>query len=77
MPVLALQLDTGGSEVDFGRLRLSQGIAIPSVTACTVLARSAAQVVFADASGLPNVVSRLTTGLLRIPGAGAICSQKL
>ena len=26
MPVLALQLDTGGSEVYFGRLRLSQGV---------------------------------------------------
>jgi hypothetical protein len=54
MPVLDLRLDTGGSEVDFGRLRLSQGIGYS--------VGHAARVLFADASGLPNVVSRLTTG---------------
>ena len=61
MPVLALQLATGGSEADFGRLRFSLGagdpVNQPLHGSCSIYYGR-----FANASGRPNIVPPLTKG---------------
>jgi hypothetical protein len=61
MPVLALQLATGGSEVNFGRLRFSLGaghpVNQPLHGSCSIYYGR-----FANAIGRPSIVHLLTKG---------------
>jgi hypothetical protein len=61
MPVLALQLKTGGSEADFGRLRFSLGAGHPVNQSfhgpCSIYYGR-----FANASGRPSIVPPPTKG---------------